>query len=382
MQKIGAATPNRIGFMCVAQHAIVARAGRKTVVGTAVRQTFQRFRDGKPMMHSTPHFRVQPPFRAFFPCVRLAFLIAGVCLLAFLGGCSSNSKFYVPERGSERGLGMIHIVSKNEWLAGIARYYQRDLDLLTCLNRLENPDKLHPGQAIYIPPDNSMRVVHDGRITLDQIDAQRRRYGAPPPLLLAHDTRKTAAAKKKPSPNAVASSAAQGAGVRSAPASSHKRATSSKRVVNLPKPTPPPPPKGRRDYIWPLDGQYVRGFSSSLLAKPHMGVDIAAPLGHPIRAARRGTVLFSGSNDAMRAYGKLLILDHGDGFCSLYAHCSELLARTGERVDAGQVIARVGRTGRATGNHLHFEIRYEGVAVDPEQYLSPFGGERAIAAGN
>ena len=98
----------------------------------------------------------------------------------------------------------------------------------------------------------------------------------------------------------------------------------------------------------------------------HAGVDIAAPKGTPIQAARAGRVVFSG---AKGGYGNLVIVDHGDGLESRYAHCNTLLAPVGSRVPAGAVIGTVGSTGRSTGPHLHFEIRKDGTAINPDRYL-------------
>jgi murein DD-endopeptidase MepM/ murein hydrolase activator NlpD len=100
----------------------------------------------------------------------------------------------------------------------------------------------------------------------------------------------------------------------------------------------------------------------------HDGIDIAMPYGTPIRAHSAGVVTFSGWQGG---YGQLVVVDHGNGKETLYAHASALRARVGDRVDQGDVIGYVGATGRAFGSHLHFEIRYGGVPVDPEQeYLS------------
>jgi murein DD-endopeptidase MepM/ murein hydrolase activator NlpD len=85
-------------------------------------------------------------------------------------------------------------------------------------------------------------------------------------------------------------------------------------------------------------------------------------------AARAGRVVYSG--DKLSGYGKLVILDHGDGLQTLYAHGLELLVRVGDAVEKGQPIARVGRTGNATTEHCHFEIRKDRLPVDPLPYLS------------
>lgn len=99
----------------------------------------------------------------------------------------------------------------------------------------------------------------------------------------------------------------------------------------------------------------------------HKGIDIGAPKGTPIKAAASGTVLHSGNkNDG---YGNYVILSHRNGVQTYYAHCSELLVSKGQSVEQGQVIAKVGSTGISTGNHLHFEVRINGVAQNPQNYV-------------
>lgn len=98
----------------------------------------------------------------------------------------------------------------------------------------------------------------------------------------------------------------------------------------------------------------------------HDGVDIAAPHGSAIRAVRHGTVVLAGQR---QGYGNVVMVDHGDGLQTLYAHCDQLDVQVGARVRAGQQVATVGDTGRATGAHLHFEVRVDGEAVNPEGAL-------------
>jgi murein DD-endopeptidase MepM/ murein hydrolase activator NlpD len=110
----------------------------------------------------------------------------------------------------------------------------------------------------------------------------------------------------------------------------------------------------------PLDGDLRR----------HKGLDIAAAKGSPIHPVRPGRVVLAGEQDG---YGRAVVVDHGDGMQTLYAHCSELKVRQGDMVDPNTIIATVGSTGRSTGPHLHFEVREGGRQVDP---LEAFGWER------
>ena len=134
------------------------------------------------------------------------------------------------------------------------------------------------------------------------------------------------------------------------------------------------PGPGEADWVWPVnDGAMLSGFGAPRRTHRHKGVDIGGRHGQPVLASRAGRVVYSGSG--MRGYGKTIIVDHGDGTSSLYAHNSVLLVRLGERVEQGQSIARVGRTGNATTNHCHFEIRLNDRRVDPMRWLTP--GRRA-----
>ena len=101
----------------------------------------------------------------------------------------------------------------------------------------------------------------------------------------------------------------------------------------------------------------------------HKGLDIAAPKGTAIKAAAAGTVTFSGSGAPYSGYGNIVVVQSTGAVSIRYAHCSELYVRSGQSVAQGQVIAAVGSTGISTGNHLHFEIRYNGTAVDPQNYV-------------
>jgi murein DD-endopeptidase MepM/ murein hydrolase activator NlpD len=124
------------------------------------------------------------------------------------------------------------------------------------------------------------------------------------------------------------------------------------------------------DWIWPLPkGRIISYFGAPRGDHDHKGIDIRGKRGEKVFAARRGRVAYSGSG--MRGYGQVVIVDHGDGYRSLYAHNSKLLVRVNQRVDRGQPIALVGRSGNASGDHCHFEIRRNDRPVDPLLYLLP-----------
>jgi murein DD-endopeptidase MepM/ murein hydrolase activator NlpD len=114
----------------------------------------------------------------------------------------------------------------------------------------------------------------------------------------------------------------------------------------------------------------------------HQGIDISAPAGTPVMAAASGQVIYVGR---LRGYGNIVILQHASHYVTVYAHDSSNLVKEGQIIKRGQVIGFVGRTGRATGAHLHFEVRHNNVARDPLAYMSPPPGyenrETRFAAG-
>lgn len=118
-------------------------------------------------------------------------------------------------------------------------------------------------------------------------------------------------------------------------------------------------------YIWPVSAPVSSQFGPRW-GRPHNGIDLAANQGDEIRASRSGAVLIA---DTVPGYGETVVLLHDDGSRTLYAHCSKLLVKAGQRIRQGQVIALVGSTGQSTGPHLHFEIIVNDQPSDPLLYL-------------
>lgn len=116
----------------------------------------------------------------------------------------------------------------------------------------------------------------------------------------------------------------------------------------------------------PVSGTITSRFGARW-GETHTGLDIGAPKGTAIKAAAGGTVTFAGNRGT--GYGNYLIISHGNGVETLYGHCNTLNVSAGQTVAQGQIIATVGSTGRSTGNHLHLEIRVNGVSQNPQNYL-------------
>lgn len=144
-------------------------------------------------------------------------------------------------------------------------------------------------------------------------------------------------------------------------------------------PSPPQPPvSGSIDLLWPIAER--RLVSTTFLYErpgdvPHRGIDIPAPAGTAIRAAQSGTVITARKHSS---YGNYVIVSHGNGYATLYAHCTKLFVSEGDTVSRGDTIASVGNTGNSGGNHLHFEVRKNGALTDPLGYYEYMKNEIII----
>jgi LysM repeat protein len=128
--------------------------------------------------------------------------------------------------------------------------------------------------------------------------------------------------------------------------------------------TPDTGPVGSGYFQWPVPNHYLSGFG---FTSYHLGVDLAAGVGTPVVASDSGTVVYAGWNDS--GYGNLVAIDHNDGYKTIYAHLSSISVSCGSSVSSGQLIGLSGSTGKSTGGHLHFEIRYYSQYINPFQVL-------------
>ncbi|HJQ83772.1 MAG TPA: M23 family metallopeptidase [Candidatus Binatia bacterium] len=127
--------------------------------------------------------------------------------------------------------------------------------------------------------------------------------------------------------------------------------------------------------LWPVRGLVTSPFGTRLSPwgegpEMHAGLDISAGYGNPVAAAGPGEVVFAGRDGG---YGGLVVVDHGGRVHTLYGHLSALYVREGQKIRGGQTIGAVGASGRATGAHLHYEVRVNGAPVDPRRYLAGSG---------
>ena len=144
-----------------------------------------------------------------------------------------------------------------------------------------------------------------------------------------------------------------------------KRGTRTRKAVAAPVYEP----KAQVGFVWPVAGRITSPYGERILQgnkEFHHGMDVACGIGYPVRAAAPGYVVAAGQTPV---YGNVVLVQHANGWQTLYAHLSEITATPSSTVQAGGSIGKCGDSGRATGPHLHFEIRYGGYVYDPALYL-------------
>jgi len=127
-------------------------------------------------------------------------------------------------------------------------------------------------------------------------------------------------------------------------------------------------PAIKEPFIWPVNGNVAVSYGAATGKVVNKGIDIRAREGTAVKASRAGRVVYLDSH--FRGFGKTLILDHGDGYQTVYAYNSDILVKIGDAVRRNDIIARVGRTGRAKEPMLHFEIRHDGKPENPYYFLN------------
>lgn len=251
-----------------------------------------------------------------------------------------------PEESERAGLNrsfLFCVVRPGDTLWGIARRFGVGPAAIAAANGIGEEAVLYPGERLVIPASGILLHRVGPGETLWSLG---RRYGV--------SVERLAAANGIGDPKSLA------VGMELfIPGGSHAfAAVSGERLL---------PARGLGEQlVWPLIGEITSSFGVRASGEFHHGIDIAGSYGEPVRAAERGAVDFVGE---MPCYGCTVILDHGLGEKTLYAHLQEALVKAGDFVEKGEVIGKVGSSGRATGPHLHFEVRVDGRAVDPLPFL-------------
>ena len=240
---------------------------------------------------------------------------------------------------------IVHTVKPGETLSRIARLYDMTVSTLVLYNGLTNPNAIRPGFQLHLAfeqefehvvqkGDSLWSIANQYNVKLE--DLQRLNPTAPTNLVIGSKIQ--VVVEDLSELNVQRILAARGKGPR---------------------------------FVWPVKGRVSsevgwRIHPITREKRRHNGLDIAAPTGTPIYAGSDAKVVFAG---ALRGYGNIVILDHGGGLTTRYAHCSKLHVKRGGRVIRGQKIAEVGSTGLSTAPHLHFEVRKMGKPLNPRDYL-------------
>ncbi len=261
-----------------------------------------------------------------------------------------------------------HKVVQGDTLYGLAGQYNIPVETLIAANNLElSPEKLTLGQElIVLPVPGVIHVVKAG----DTVDGIARRYGVdmaavmdfpwnklegPSPLLQIGQKLIVPGGVKPRAPVATPKPAAPPAAVPAQPAAP---------AAAPAQPATPPAeaPAGGDNLTWPTAGAVGQGFRGG-----HAAIDIGANQGTPVVAAAAGTVITAGWS--AYGYGNHVVIDHGNGLRTLYAHLSRIDVKAGQAVGQGAQIGAVGSTGNSSGPHLHFEVIQGGVRKNPRQWL-------------
>lgn len=238
-------------------------------------------------------------------------------LTVLLVGCAGSGLFAPVSDISDRGVGGTYRVQPGDTLSSIARDTGVSVERLAALNNISNPSMIRVGQRLRLSDDAPASGGAEARSTASASP------GAAP-------TRRSAAVASTPTEPATPTPAADA---------------------------------GSLNLVWPTKGKIIQGFTPQT-----KGIDIEGKLGQPVMAAADGKVVYAG--DGVRGLGKLMIVDHGNGFITAYAHNDSLLLKTGDTAKRGARIATLGQSD-ATSPRLHFEVRRQGTPVDPLRYLPP-----------
>lgn len=210
------------------------------------------------------------------------------------------------------GPGIVHEVRPGENLYRIGKAYGISHRELARVNNIDNPDRVEVGQRLFIP--GARRVL-----PVNVITPKRAIADAPE----AHEL-----------------------------------------------------PRDEGVFIWPLASGTLTSSFGPRGQSFHDGIDIGAPPGTPVHAAREGNVIYA---DSLRGYGNVVIVEHAGGYATVYAHNEENLVHAGDHVHQGDTVARLGRSGRTSGPNLHFEVRKDNIARNPIYFLPGQAAARQTA---
>ncbi|QWK09977.1 MAG: peptidoglycan DD-metalloendopeptidase family protein [Thermoflexus hugenholtzii] len=292
---------------------------------------------------------------------------------AYLGGTRRNSPALlirqvdlhteIPER-PRRGI-ITYTVQSGDTLFGIAEKFKLRPETILWANYdvlQDDPHMLEIGQVLNIPPvDGVLHVVKEG----ETLEAIAQKYNVSPEAIRnAEWNGLQDGGEPQVGQMLIVPGGTRPFAGWTPPRQAYVVVAGGKRLPSGACPSVQVPPLGTGSFIWPVNSRWRSGYDFTAY---HPGVDFAGRLGDPVYAADAGTVVYAGWSTV--GYGNLIVLDHGNGYQTYYAHLSAIFVGCGQQVAKGATIGLVGSTGRSTGPHLHFEIRGPGGFVNPWRAL-------------
>ena len=322
--------------------------------------------------------------------------VLSILAVLMVAGCASRTPAPVVERGhpsvavseGEAVNRDLYIVKKGDTVRSIARAHGIDFRELVSWNAIENPNSIVPGMSLRVKPGGALgtsghaqgvegavarpvagAAIVESRPLENSPGANTGSVGSTTPgTNTATLKREPKGGKETYSDAALAQAQGQ---AKSVELSASPAATVKPEIKPDTKPepasaTPSASPANAEDiaWVWPNNGKIIGTFSEGA----SKGIDIAGKAGDPVLAAGEGKVVYSGN--AVRGYGKLVIIKHTSTYLSAYAHNQNILVKDGQKVNKGQKIAEMGNSD-ADQVKLHFEVRRQGKPVDPLKYLPP-----------
>jgi len=275
---------------------------------------------------------------------------AGLLACVMLAGCMDEGP-YADESGLPQATYYTVIVRPGDTLSQIAARYDASTGDVAALNRLEDGSRIRPGQILRIPA--SGEKTRDA-VLAEAGDSSVHNYAPPPdPIDVDRFTPRAQVSVRtlSPVPQAKPEAANQLAG-EDAPLDADAGASA----------------RDAARFAWPIRGPVISPFGIVGNGERNDGINIAAEAGTPIHAAAAGTVTYAG--DKLKGYGNLVLIQHGDGYITAYAHAETISVSRGEHVAMGQVIGFAGATGDVDRPQLHFEIRKDAHPVNPRLLLA------------
>ncbi|MDK9694962.1 MAG: LysM peptidoglycan-binding domain-containing M23 family metallopeptidase [Siculibacillus sp.] len=260
-----------------------------------------------------------------------------------------------------------YTVRKGDTLASIARTYGVSETALKERNNLKSTS-VQPGQHLLLPAGTKLILKTSQAPTQTPASAPVKEVAQAPVTPV-----KTASIKPT-APVAVSATAPAAPSVAMKPATPSstakidQKAAETIAVAKEPAVEEPSSAAAPGSFRWPVRGRIISEYGSKANGEKNEGINMAVPEGTSVKAADDGEVIYSGNE--LKGYGNLVLVRHGNGYVTAYAHASELLVNRGDKISRGQIIARAGATGSVSQPQLHFELRKGQKAIDPKPYLA------------